>query len=162
MTFGRSGRFGRFGGGGGFGLFLTSAAVFLIVFAARASASQTGRATQPARGASAPARTTMSGIYTAAQATKGEDTYFNICVACHPKATYTGVSFKKNWGGRPLLDLYVWIQDKMPKNEPGTLTPAESVQVMAYILKLNGMPAGQAELTANIAALRRIRIELKK
>ncbi|MGH7463433.1 MAG: hypothetical protein ACREMA_20690, partial [Longimicrobiales bacterium] len=34
------------------------------------------------------AGTTMAGIYTTAQADRGEETYMGICVACHPAGTY--------------------------------------------------------------------------
>jgi hypothetical protein len=50
-------------------------------------------------------RTTLSGIYTLAQAQRGEEMYYGVCVACHPKGTYAGDSFKKKWRGRPLSDL---------------------------------------------------------
>jgi hypothetical protein len=63
-------------------------------------------------------KTTLSGIYTAAQAAKGEDLYYTLCVSCHPKGTYAGPSFKTNWNNRPLWDLWDWISNKMPKNDP--------------------------------------------
>ena len=106
-------------------------------------------------------RTTLSGIYTQAQADKGEEIYYGTCVACHPKGYYTGDSFKANWGGRPLTDLYDWIKTKMPKSEPGTLTPNQSVQVMAYILQQNKMPAGKTPMPTDRAVLGTIKIQLK-
>jgi mono/diheme cytochrome c family protein len=109
----------------------------------------------------AAAKTTQAGVYTEAQAEKGEELYYGICVSCHPRGYYTGASFKKNWGGRPLSDLYDWIKTKMPKNDPGTLTPNQSVQVMAYILQQNKMPSGSAALTTNRAVLKTIKIQLK-
>ena len=100
-------------------------------------------------------------MYTAAQASRGEEMYFAMCITCHPKGYYTGDSFKKNWGGRPLSDLYDWVLNKMPKNDPGSLTPAESVDVIAYILQQNKMPVGKTPLPANPNPLYRIRIQLK-
>ena len=110
----------------------------------------------------AQSKTTLSGIYTQAQADKGEELYYGVCVSCHPRGYYTGDSFKKNWGGRPLSDLYDWIKTKMPKNDPGTLTSNQSVQVMAYILQQNKMPVGTTALTTDRAALTGIRIQLGK
>ena len=49
----------------------------------------------------------------------------------------------------------------MPKNEPGSLTPKQSVEAIAYILKLNKLPAGQTPIPTDFAALQKIRIELK-
>jgi mono/diheme cytochrome c family protein len=103
----------------------------------------------------------MSGIYTAQQAGKGEDLYYSLCVACHPRGTYAGPSFKTNWGGKPLSDLYDWVLTKMPKNDPGALSPVESAQVVAYILQQNNMPAGKTALPADMKALDAIRINLK-
>lgn len=102
---------------------------------------------------------TMSGVYSSAQATRGEETYFNICVACHPVATYTGPAFQASWANRPLLDLYQVIKTTMPKNDPGTLSSTEVIQMIAYILKLNEVPDGKSDLPATAAALKKIRIE---
>jgi len=127
----------------------------------RASA-QAGAATaqeKPAAQADPSALTTLSGIYTDAQVVRGEETYFGTCVSCHPRGTYSGTLFKANWGGRPLSDLYDWVLNKMPKNDPGTLTPKQSVDVIAYILKENGMPTGKTSMPADFDALRAIRIQ---
>ena len=105
--------------------------------------------------------TTLSGIYTEAQVARGEETYFGSCVSCHPRGTYSGPTFKSNWGGRPLSDLYDWVLNRMPKNDPGTLTPGQSVDVIAYILKENGMPVGKTTIPTDAAVLRTIRIQLR-
>jgi S-disulfanyl-L-cysteine oxidoreductase SoxD len=118
------------------------------------------QAAKPAAPAAAP-KTTLNGVYTLAQAKLGEEMYYGLCVNCHPKGTYAGESFKSNWGGRPLSDLYDWVKTKMPKSDPGTLTPAESVQVMAYILQQNKMPAGSTPMSTDRNALGRITIRLK-
>jgi mono/diheme cytochrome c family protein len=122
-----------------------------------AQAKPAGTAKPPA---SAP-KTTLSGIYTRAQAAKGEETYFNMCVNCHPKGYYAGAGFKTNWNNRPLWDLWDWISNKMPKNDPGSLSPAEVVEVMAYILQQNKMPAGTVALPPNEKTLYGIKIQIK-
>jgi mono/diheme cytochrome c family protein len=114
-----------------------------------------------AKPAAAGAKTTLSGVYTAAQAAKGEDIYYTICISCHPKGTYAGVGFKNNWNNRPLWDLWDWISNKMPKNDPGSLEPAQVVQVMAYILQQNKMPAGTVPLPPNEKTLYGIKIQIK-
>jgi cytochrome c5 len=102
---------------------------------------------------------TMTGVYSAAQAARGEETYFNICVACHPTPTYTGPAFQAAWANRSLWELYDVVKTTMPKNDPGTLTSAEVVQMIAYILKLNDVPDGKTELPVNPAGLKKFRIE---
>jgi mono/diheme cytochrome c family protein len=108
------------------------------------------------------ARTTMAGVYTEAQAAKGEQTFASICTGCHTTASHTGPAFMNSWRGYPLSDLFEYLSTSMPKSDPGSLTPAQYVQVMAYILKLNGMPPGETELPAKADALKSIRIDTSK
>jgi mono/diheme cytochrome c family protein len=117
--------------------------------------------TGTARGAQGDpsSRSTMAGVYSTAQAARGEQTYMNICVSCHPPATYTGTTFKNGWGGRPLSDLFTAVTEKMPKNDPGSLTPDEYADVLAFLLKINGIPAGKDPLAPDADALKQIRIE---
>ena len=139
-------------------------AMMLVLVAAGAyrTAAQSKTAPPAAQNkAKAPTRTTLDGIYTATQALRGEEMYFGTCVNCHPPGTYAGASFKKNWNGRPLSDLYDWILNKMPKSAPGTLSPQESTQVMAYILRENKMPAGKVALPADPSVLSAIKIQIK-
>jgi S-disulfanyl-L-cysteine oxidoreductase SoxD len=105
-------------------------------------------------------KSTMTGVYTAPQATRGEETYMGICVACHPAGTYKTTAFRTAWSGRLLSELFDQVKEKMPKNDPASLTPQEYVQVVAYLLKINGVPAGESELPADSEALKKIRIEM--
>ena len=102
----------------------------------------------------------MSGVYTAAQAIRGEETYMTLCVACHPSGNFTTVAFKTAWNGRPLSEFFELVRDKMPKNDPGSLTPGEYAQAVAYLLRINEAPAGEQELPAETEALKKIRIEM--
>ncbi len=127
-----------------------------------AGALASGAAQAPPPGKTRPANglSTSIGVYTAAQAARGEQTYMNICVSCHPPGTYTAPVFRQKWDGAPLSQLYGLISQTMPKMEPGTLEPEEYAQVVAYILKINGAPAGTRPLPADIEPLEKIRIVL--
>lgn len=126
---------------------------FLILTLALAG----GLASQPrAVAAQAAVRTTFSGVYTAAQATRGQETFAFNCQGCHTPASYTGEQFTKNWIGKPLAELYNFISTAMPKSEPGSLSEGEYAQLVAYLLKLNQMPAGDAELKPDTLELRKI------
>jgi mono/diheme cytochrome c family protein len=103
---------------------------------------------------------TAAGVYSAAQAVRGEETYMNVCVACHPAGTYTTALFRANWDGRPLSDLFTQVSETMPKQEPASLTPKEYAQVVAYLLKINDAPAGKTELLPDVETLKKIRIEM--
>jgi mono/diheme cytochrome c family protein len=113
-----------------------------------------------AQSPSADAASTMDGIYTADQARRGEDTYMSICVGCHPAGTYTTQAFKATWSNRTVGDLFTLISQTMPQNEPASLSPQEYAQVIAYILKLNGVPAGRGDIPVDAERLKRIRIEM--
>lgn len=107
----------------------------------------------------AVAKTTKARVYTSAQATRGEALYMSMCVSCHPPATYTGAVFLA-WQGRNLGELLAFLQEKMPKNDPGSLSAKEYADVMAYLLKLNKMPAGRVDLPADAKLLRGINIDI--
>lgn len=109
---------------------------------------------------SAPEKSTVDGVYTRAQAQQGADVYAGMCQSCHTAASHTGPPFRNKWVGRPLSELFDFIVDQMPKTEPGSLTMEQYTVVLAYMLRMNGMPAGRAKLSANEALLRSIRIEL--
>src|SRR6185503_17372297 len=102
--------------------------------------------------APAPMRSTLAGVFTAEQATRGEGIYASMCRSCHSGQTHS-VAFKTNWSGRPLWKLYDFVHDKMPRDDPGSLRQEEYVAVVAYLLRLNGMPSGAAELRSEAAAL---------
>lgn len=105
-----------------------------------------------------PARSTAAGVYTAEQAARGRDTYAGSCQGCHQPAVHSGAPFAKAWHGRSVWALFAFLSNAMPKNDPGTLTPDEYAQVTAYLLEINGMPPGRAELPTDSAALAPIRI----
>ena len=150
---------------------VTGAAAALIFTAAFAVSSahtpngnSQGKAKPPAAGTSGPPRvlTTASGVYTAAQAAKGEQTYMNVCISCHPIGTYAAPAFRDKWHGAPLSKLFDFVTEQMPKNEPGSLETKDYVHVISYILKINGAPPGKTPLPADSAALRKIRLYLPR
>lgn len=106
--------------------------------------------------------TTASGVYTAAQATKGEQVYMTFCVSCHPAGTYATETFRDKWNGAPLSRLFDVVTETMPKSEPGSLDTQAYIHVISYILKINGAPPGKAPLTDNVAELRKIRLSLPR
>jgi mono/diheme cytochrome c family protein len=108
----------------------------------------------------APSRSTRQGVYTAAQATKGQELFAGRCQSCHSPTTHTGPNFFANWAeGRPLWGLVSFVRTEMPYDSPGTLTNEEYSQVVAYLLKQNGLPAGNEELPTADAALQAIKFE---
>ena len=106
-------------------------------------------------------KSTVAGVYTAAQAESGQAIYESTCLGgCHSLADHKGVAFRLRWQGHPLLDLYQVVSEEMPKDDPGSLSAEQSGQLVAYLLKLNGLPAGSDRLSTDAAALKKIKIEL--
>ena len=115
-------------------------------------------------------KTTFDGVYTEAQSARGEKTSAMSCSVCHgDKLAGTdmgpgvqGPAFRETWSGRSLGELFDKIKTTMPANDPGTLSAADSADVLAYVLKVNDYPAGAAELPSEMAALSEIKIRHQK
>jgi S-disulfanyl-L-cysteine oxidoreductase SoxD len=103
--------------------------------------------------------TTMDGVYTLAQATRGSDVFAQFCKSCHTPTVHSGPPFRAKWFGRSLSDLYGYLRREMPKNEPGSMSDVDYARALAYLLRINGMPAGSVPLAADSAALHRIRLD---
>jgi S-disulfanyl-L-cysteine oxidoreductase SoxD len=121
--------------------------------------------------AAAPAKTaakaptgpsTLSGVYTDEQASRGKDVYVVSCKSCHTADTHTGATFAKFWKGKQLSELFNFIATKMPKNDPGSLAIEDVADLTAYLLKLNAMPVGSGELPTDADSLKKFRIEVKR
>jgi cytochrome c5 len=110
-------------------------------------------------GAQAPTPATASepriwqGIFTAAQAARGKETYTSACLRCHAgdlagvtAPALTGDRFYQSWGGEPIDRLFLKIRDTMPPNFGTVLDDKAKLDVVTYILQTNGFPAGTSEL----------------
>jgi mono/diheme cytochrome c family protein len=102
------------------------------------------------------------GLYTSAQADQGEALYADQCVSCHgtlpafvPEmaALLGDHTFRNRWNGRSLGELFGLIQEEMPQDAPGTLSPGETASLVAHILAGNRFPAGDTALSSDIEAL---------
>ena len=101
------------------------------------------------------------GVYTVEQADRGAATFKASCTACHETSKFTGPDFLAGWTGKPLHDLFDHVHTTMPEDNPGSLKPQQYADVLAYFLKLNGYPAGKAELTPTAEALKTIKFDKK-
>lgn len=103
---------------------------------------------------------TLDGAYSVEQAQRGKDIYAGMCVSCHAgMGNHVGPVFRARWGGYLLSDLFQFVSDSMPKNNPGALEPAEYAAVIAYLLQLNGFPAGKSPLPTDPKLLEGIRFD---
>ena len=58
-------------------------------------------------------------------------------------------------------ELYGFISQNMPQNDPGSLPQDDDLAVVAYLLQVNGMPPGSTPLPADTIALARDIIDVK-
>ena len=79
----------------------------------------------------------------------------------NPAAPLTGPAFRARWedGQHTLDDLFFIVRSLMPNNAPGSLTKTQYADVVAYILKVNGYQAGEAELVPTAAAMKRVTLQ---
>ena len=109
------------------------------------------------------------GVYTADQAKRGEPVYKEQCAACHgdklegsgPMPALSGVDFVKNWGGKPVAELFDKTQQTMPATAPGSLTGPQTADILAYVFSVAAAPAGKTELPSTTDALKSIQFDVK-
>ena len=113
-----------------------------------------------------------SGVYTAAQNRRGEELHSAACAMCHgprlngaaqpempPSPAIARAAFLRKWAGRNVAALFAYVRHSMPPDAPGTLTDQQSIDAIAHMFAVSGMPAGDGELPADLDALARIVIE---
>lgn len=112
----------------------------------------------------APAISVWDGIYTAGQALSGQSLSSSSCEGCHGENLGGGTAqelhgekFMERWRGLTLDGLFKAV-GTMPPAGP-KLSETEQLNVLAYLLRINGFPAGSAAL--NTQALSNARIERK-
>jgi mono/diheme cytochrome c family protein len=105
---------------------------------------------------------TQVGVYTNEQANRGKQVYAGSCRSCHSPTSHTGQVFVDWWQNKRLSELYNYIANQMPKNDPGTLAPEDVADVVAYLLKMNQMPTGSAELYPDADSLKKFWIDARQ
>src|SRR5688572_7847045 len=94
------------------------------------------------------------GPFTAAQATSGRTAYDQNCAGCHGPdlrgvPALAGPAFIGGWSTRSTRDLLNTIRSSMPPDRPGQLREEVYLDIVAYILQVNGRTPGDQMLTAN-------------
>lgn len=95
------------------------------------------------------------------QGLRGRETFNKTCLECHTKTDVTGADFKIKWSTRPVWELYDVIKTTMPDDKPGSLTPDQYIDVVSYLLRINGAAfGGQPLVAADTAGLKKAKIEI--
>ena len=121
--------------------------------------------------AAQPTRSVWDGVYTEAQAKRGEALYNEHCLRCHgPElmgaadiaSPLTGPTFNGNWNGVPLGQMLDRVRLTMPQDKPESLSRQQSADVLSYIFSYNKFPAGKTELPRTAEMLNLIQYKASK
>ena len=115
-------------------------------------------------------RTTWDGVYSEAQASRGEKLYAAKCAKCHLETmlgdgtatALTGPGFAANWEGVSLAEMVDRTRTTMPDDEPNTLSRQQVADVLAFVFKFNKFPAGETELPTQAEVLKQIKFVATK
>jgi mono/diheme cytochrome c family protein len=104
-------------------------------------------------------RPVSEGVYSAAQATRGQTLYTAECESCHGAdmagtigPPLVGDFFLSHYSEAPLAVLVDKIAQTMPFNTPGSLSREQAIDLTAYMLQYGEFPAGQAALVDSALA----------
>jgi mono/diheme cytochrome c family protein len=106
-----------------------------------------------------------TGVYTSEQAARGAELYRGKCAECHgadlegreSAPALAGGEFGQRWDGATLKKLFGVMED-MPPDEPAKrVAPAQLIDVLAYLLSFNNIPAGTKALVMDKDALAAIK-----
>jgi DNA-binding beta-propeller fold protein YncE/mono/diheme cytochrome c family protein len=109
-------------------------------------------------------KTTWDGVYSAAQAARGQAVYADKCAKCHgteggggDAPELVGSAFGSNYDTFTVNELFERIRMSMPADNPTTLTRDETAVITAHLLEMNGFPAGTTELPTTADGLGKIK-----
>lgn len=99
----------------------------------------------------------IEGIFSGVQADRGRTTFDEVCSECHTTSEFRGRTFQSNWGRRTVYSFFRTVRSTMPDDNPGGLSEQVYLDVVAYILSINGHDAGSSELAAD-SPMREVRL----
>jgi S-disulfanyl-L-cysteine oxidoreductase SoxD len=110
------------------------------------------------------------GVYSSAQAKRGQTLYAKSCASCHhddlqghgPTPSLAGSEFRDRWDGQTLGDLFEKMQATMPGDHPGSLSREDNGAILAFILRSNEMPVGEKDLPTDSDSVAKIRFTAAK
>jgi mono/diheme cytochrome c family protein len=117
-----------------------------------------GAAPRVAVAQTAPAKNTLwDGLYTDDQASRGNAVFNTSCANCHTldsqgSRPLSGKDFWDHYTQKTVGDLFTFIQKNMPNGNGGSLSEKTYADLVALVLKSNGVPAGTAELVPSAVA----------
>lgn len=97
------------------------------------------------------------GWYTPQQAAAGAKAYRKTCANCHGGALQGGMGpalvgkpFWQAYGGKKVSTLWLAVHTQMPMMAPNSVPAMNSINIMAFLLQKNGVPAGTTPLDDSV------------
>ncbi len=134
-------------------------------------------ADSPKAPAPAPEAVASNAFYTETQARRGQVLFGKVCTPCHtatPQFTAAKLAGRGFWlgsqkifmdlGGRGLArypsvyHIYRRVRDTMPSYDATSVSPIDKVDIVAFLLKMNGFPAGPVALTGDTTLMKTMKI----
>jgi mono/diheme cytochrome c family protein len=110
-------------------------------------------------GAQQTQRTLRDGVFSPAQAARGERIFSAICTNCHEIAEFTGPgAYLEEVDGKPLWETFEFVWSEMPEDDPSSLSPEDYAAVLSYIFSVYGLPSGPTDLPIDQKSLEAITI----
>jgi nitrate/TMAO reductase-like tetraheme cytochrome c subunit len=95
----------------------------------------------------------VDGWYSVEQAASGEKLFERACSACHGAKlegaagpALSGIKWQQSFGGAKLLTIWGEIKGPMAGYAGTSFTTQESLDILAFLLQQNGLPAGKQPL----------------
>jgi cytochrome c len=111
-------------------------------------------------------RTVWDGVYTQEQAARGKALYDEHCLLCHGEEGVgevvdiapgvVGGTYTANYDKQSLDVMFERFRTTMPVGLESTLSREVNADMIAYVLQLNGYPAGTTEVPTESMALKMI------
>jgi len=110
--------------------------------------------------AQTPASTVLDGVFSEAQARRGQAAYTATCGACHGSALegvsapeLKGSHFLERWREDTLDTIYSYIKDNMPLGrtpDAPRIPDNDYVDILTHVLNVNGYRTGENDLTVDL------------
>ncbi len=104
-------------------------------------------------------RSLRDGVYSARQVRQGARIFEDVCSECHEAEQFTDSGLIDAWTGASVAELFNFVRNSMPEDNPGGLRPGEYADVLAFIFSINGLPTGETEMSSDAELLQQILIE---
>jgi hypothetical protein len=106
-----------------------------------------------------------TGVFSDTQVARGREVFLNRCAHCHDEHLTGGDGpaliashFNRNWGARTVERLFKKVKERMPPGEIFVATDQEKLDIVTFLLMMNGFPAGAKDLPMDMAELASILI----